>query len=72
MSIIPKPDMSYGVWAENGNIEIPSSEKVEEGWVLEKPYNETMNWLQNRQDRMLQYLNQRGIVGSGILEQSTQ
>ena len=62
MSIIPKPDMSYGVWAENGNIEIPSSEKVEEGWVLEKPYNETMNWLQNRQDRMLQYLNQRGVV----------
>ena len=35
MSIIPKPDMSYGVWAENGNIEIPSSEKVEEGCVLE-------------------------------------
>ena len=56
-----KPDMNYGVWAEGGNIEIPSSEKVEEGWVVEKPLNEQMNWLQNRQDRMLQYLNQRGI-----------
>ena len=61
MIITNKPDMNYGVWAENGNIEIPSSEKVEEGWVIEKPLNEQMNWLQNRQDRMLQYLNQRGI-----------
>lgn len=61
MVIQNKPNMSYGVWADNGNIEIPSSEKVEQGWVIEKPLNETMNWLQNRQDRMLQYLNQRGI-----------
>ena len=53
--------MNYGVWTEGGNIEIPSSEKVEQGWIIEKPLNETMNWLQNRQDRMLQYLNQRGI-----------
>ena len=61
MAIVNKPDMNYGTWAENGNIEIPSSEKVEEGWVIEKPLNETMNWLQNRQDKMLAYLNQRGI-----------
>lgn len=53
--------MNYGVWADNGNIEIPSSEKVELGWVIEKPLNEQMNWVQNRQDRMLQYINQRGI-----------
>ena len=61
MAILNKPDMNYGVWAEGGNIEIPSSEKVEQGWIIEKPLNETMNWLQNRQDRMLQYINQRGI-----------
>lgn len=61
MPILIKPDMNYGVWAEGGNIEIPSSEKVDEGWVVEKPLNETMNWLQNRQDRMLQYINERGI-----------
>lgn len=61
MPIVNKPDMSYGVWASGGNIEIPSSEKVEEGWVIEKPLNEWMNWLQNRQDKMLAYLNQRGI-----------
>lgn len=62
MPISIKPDMNYGVWAEGGNIEIPSSQKVEQGWVVEKPLNETMNWLQNRQDRMLQYLNERGIA----------
>lgn len=61
MAIVSKPNMNYGVWAEGGNIEIPSSEKVEQGWIIEKPLNETMNWLQNRQDRMLQYINQRGV-----------
>ena len=62
MPISIKPDMNYGIWAEGGNTEIPSSQKVEQGWVVEKPLNETMNWLQNRQDRMLQYLNERGIA----------
>lgn len=62
MLIVTKPNMNYGLWADNGNIEIPSSEKVTEGWVIEKPLNEQMNWLQNRSDRMLQYLNQRGIA----------
>ena len=54
--------MNYGIWAENGNVEIPSSEKVELGWIAEKPLNEQMNWVQNRQDAMLQYINQHGIV----------
>ena len=62
MIIEQKPDMNYGLWAENGNIEIPSSEKVELGWIAEKPLNEQMNWVQNRQDAMLQYINQHGIV----------
>lgn len=62
MAVINKPDMNYGLWAENGNIEIPSSEKVELGWIAEKPLNEQMNWVQNRQDAMLQYINQHGIV----------
>ena len=62
MAVINKPDMNYGLWAESGNIEIPSSEKVELGWIAEKPLNEQMNWVQNRQDAMLQYINQHGIV----------
>lgn len=27
-----KPDMNIGIWAEGGNVENPSSEKIEEGW----------------------------------------
>lgn len=53
--------MNYGVWGSNGNIAVPTSEKVDLGWIIEKPPNEVMNWLQNRQDSMLQFINQRGI-----------
>lgn len=62
MAIIQnKPNMNYGVWGSNGNIAVPTSEKVDLGWIIEKPPNEVMNWLQNRQDSMLQFVNQRGI-----------
>lgn len=62
MAIIQnKPNMNYGVWGSNGNIAVPTSEKVDLGWIIEKPPNEMMNWVQNRQDSMLQFINQRGI-----------
>lgn len=62
MAIIQnKPNMSYGLWGSNGNITVPTSEKVDLGWIIEKPPNEVMNWVQNRQDSMLQFINQRGI-----------
>lgn len=62
MAIIQnKPNMNYGVWGGNGNIAVPTSEKVDLGWIIEKPPNEVMNWVQNRQDSMLQFINQRGI-----------
>lgn len=62
MAIIQnKPNMNYGVWGSNGNIAVPTSEKVDLGWIIERPPNEVMNWLQNRQDSMLQFINQRGI-----------
>lgn len=62
MAIIQnKPNMNYGVWGSNGNIAVPTSEKVDSGWIIERPPNEVMNWVQNRQDSMLQFINQRGI-----------
>lgn len=62
MAIIQnKPNMNYGLWGSNGNIAVPTSEKVDLGWIIERPPNEVMNWLQNRQDSMLQFINQRGI-----------
>lgn len=62
MAIIQnKPNMNYGVWGSNGNIAVPTSEKVDLGWIIERPPNEVMNWVQNRQDSMLQFINQHGI-----------
>lgn len=62
MNVVQKPNMNLGLWASNGNYSEPDSDKVELGWVVEKPLKETMNWVQNRQDTMLQYLNQHGIA----------
>lgn len=57
-----KPNMNVGIWAEGGNFITPTSEKIEEGHVVEKPKAEIVNWIENRQDKMLQYINQRGIA----------
>lgn len=56
-----KPNMNTGIWAENGDIVVPTSEKIEEGHIVEKPKSEIVNWIENRQDMMIQYINQRGI-----------
>lgn len=61
-NVVQKPNMNLGLWASNGNYSQPEPNKVELGWVVEKPLKETMNWVQNRQDTMLQYLNQHGIA----------
>lgn len=62
-----KPNMNVGIWAEGGNFITPTSEKIEEGHVVEKPKAEIVNWIENRQDKMLQYINQRGIAEWDIL-----
>ncbi|MEG0407497.1 MAG: hypothetical protein RR623_01365 [Bacilli bacterium] len=62
-----KPNMNFGIWAEGGNFITPTSEKIEEGHVVEKPKAEIVNWIENRQDKMLQYINQRGIAEWDIL-----
>ena len=59
--IYNKPDYSTGVWAENGNIVYPSSEKIEQGHIVEKPYYEVMNYLQNRVDVGMAYVLQNGL-----------
>ena len=62
MAIIStKPSMNYGIWGSNGNITVPTSEKVEQGHIVEKPKAEIVNWIENRQDSFLQFINQRGI-----------
>lgn len=61
MALVNRPDYSVGVWASNGDIAAPTSEKIEIGHIVEKPLKEVMNWIQNRQDRGIVYLLQQGI-----------
>lgn len=49
-------------WAVNGNIALPTTEKIEEGHIVEKPPCELMNFIDNRQDVILSYIYQEGIV----------
>lgn len=57
---IVKPDIS-SVWAEAGAVIAPSNEKISLGWTSEVPPHQYENFVQNRQDEMLAYLNQKGV-----------
>lgn len=50
------------VWAETGNVTKPVDSYIQEGWLAVKPPREYMNWIQNRQDNMLAYINQLSIT----------
>lgn len=60
MPKISKPDMS-NVWAEGGSVAVVPSEKISQGWVVEIPPCEQMNFVQNRQDAGIAYMLQQGI-----------
>lgn len=60
MAKITKPDISIQ-WAQAGSVSVPSDVKKQTGWTIEKPANEYMNWLQNRQDKGIAYSYQMGI-----------
>ena len=50
------------VWgATSTKILAPSDSKIATGWLVEKPPLQTFNFLDNKQDTMLAYLNQQGI-----------
>ncbi len=61
MTLYIKPAFN-SVWAETGNKLVPTSAKIRQGWVVEIPPYEQMNWIQNRQDQMLAHVNQRGVA----------
>jgi Phage-related tail fibre protein len=61
MTIYTKPNYNNGVWANNGNIIQPTSEKIEQGHVVEKPKYELVNFIENRQDVAIAYLMQNGV-----------
>lgn len=57
---IVKPDLSQQ-WASDGDKIAPSGAKIQTGWGPEIPPYQWENFIQNRQDEMLAYLNERGI-----------
>lgn len=57
---IVKPDLSQQ-WASAGDKIAPSGAKIQAGWGPEIPPYQWENFIQNRQDEMLAYLNERGI-----------
>lgn len=61
MSKYTKPAINK-VWAAGGLTSTPTDAKIGTGWIVEKPPVQIFNWLDNRQDTMLAYLNQQGIT----------
>lgn len=63
MTDIVKPtDLEGRIWAEDGTITSPDTIDILEGWeVGEKPPAQFFNYWQNRTDKILTYLNQKGI-----------
>lgn len=60
MALLTKPDMQQ-IWASGGDIVEPSDLKKQQGWTVEVPPHQFENWIQNRQDKYLAHINQRGI-----------
>lgn len=60
MSEISKPDFTYQ-WASGGASVAPSNVKIQTGWTAEVPPFQWENWSQNRQDRAITHLLQKGI-----------
>ena len=63
MTDLTKPtDLDGRVWAESGVVTSPTTPDVLDGWDAgEKPPAEWFNYLQNRTDKFLSYLIQKGI-----------
>lgn len=61
MAEINKPSLGVA-WAESGSKVEPSDTKKNTGWMVEKPPYEWWNFIEHRQDKMLQHINQHGIA----------
>lgn len=55
-----KQDMT-NIWAELGDYVAPDASKITQGWLVEVVPRQYWNWIENRQDKMLAYLSQKGI-----------
>lgn len=60
MAKYTKPTLQIA-WAETGDTTPPLTSKISTGWVAERPPHEYANFVENRQDTFLRYINQLGI-----------
>lgn len=61
MPITTKPNVNRP-WASDGVKVEPSTEKQDQGWIVERPPYQYQNYLQNRNDTFLKHINEAGIV----------
>lgn len=61
MAETSKPNYS-AIWAFSGDKETLTSTIVNQGWVVGKPSFQRANAVENRQDQMLQHIDQHGIA----------
>lgn len=61
MTVLTKPSMAHGVWADRGETVTPSNAKIATGWVVEIPPHQIFNWWMKRADAFLAHNNQRGV-----------
>lgn len=57
-----KPDFTQGVWAQQGELSEPSTDKIAIGHIVERPPFQMVNWIENRQDQGIMYLFQNGFA----------
>lgn len=61
MTVLTKPTLANGVWADRGETIAPSDLKIARGWVVEIPPHQQFNWWMKRVDSFLAHSNQRGV-----------
>lgn len=60
MADILKQDMTY-LWASSGDVQSPTTDKIQTGWAVETVPRQWWNWFENRQDTNIAYLLQKGL-----------
>lgn len=58
---IVKPTTLNKIWGATNLVSPPSDSKIDTGWTVEIPTWEDFQWLDNRQDQFIAYLNQHGV-----------
>lgn len=62
MAEILKPSGLNKIWANTGDKVAPDDAKITQGWIVQKPPYQYVNFLDNKQDSAIAHINQHGIA----------